>query len=163
MVLGIGSLDSAREQFIEKLQSAGITQAEFESAKSQGANAFEQLLQSHGITEADLPPEPTVNNNGHDEFMQKLQAAGITQQEFEAAKAQGPDAVRQLLESHGIKPPKGKHHCHKQESNNDDNLVQKLESAGISDAEFQKAVSQGPLAIQQLLQSYGIQPSKVSS
>lgn len=46
---------------------------------------------------------------GREEFMQKLQKAGITKEQFEAAKAQGHEAVRELLKSHGIEPKKDFH------------------------------------------------------
>ena len=46
MVQGINAVDFNRDQFIQKLQAAGISQEELQTARSQGASAFEELLKS---------------------------------------------------------------------------------------------------------------------
>ena len=156
MVQQISGLNFDRDQFIQKLQAAGITQEEMQTARSAGPDAFQQLLQSHGI-QAPATPPPADN----DAFMQKLQAAGITKEEFHTAFSQGPDAVRKLLEAHGIQAPDndgkipGKHGGHGE-------FMKKLEAAGISKAEFEAAKAQGPDAVAKLLEAHGIQPQSKS-
>lgn len=157
MVQGINGFESGRDQFIQKLQAAGITQEELQTAHTQGPEAFMQLLKSHGIQAPPPPPSDTEK----DEFMKKLEAAGITKEEFQAAFMQGPEAVRKLLESHGIQPPNseadkfshnGIKHSHR--SGNRAQFIQKLQAIGITHEEFETARANG--TVNELLKQHGI-------
>lgn len=52
------------------------------------------------------PPPPPHHPPMHDVFIQKLEKAGITKDKMDAARKKGPEAVKELLESHGIICPK---------------------------------------------------------
>jgi len=60
------------------------------------------------------PPPFGQGKQGRDEFIRKLQDAGITKDQLDAAHKKGPDAVKELFESHGIQPPPGPPPCNKQ-------------------------------------------------
>ncbi|MDD3012676.1 MAG: hypothetical protein PHC34_03125 [Candidatus Gastranaerophilales bacterium] len=51
------------------------------------------------------PPFGPVGRPDNDEFIKKLKEAGITRDEFEIARKNGHEAVKQLLDSHNIQPP----------------------------------------------------------
>lgn len=178
MVLGISSIDTSnKEQFLQKLQAAGVTKEELEQARALGPDAFMQLLKSHGIQPPALPEGKIVGMNrlgdkGKEEFMKKLESAGISKEEFQAAFMQGPEAVRKLLQAHGIQPPNsednkvgqcGGHHSLKM--GNGGQLMQKLqeagitreklETAGVTREEFGSASMNGTLS--QMLKQHGIE------
>lgn len=102
MVQAINGINIDREQFIQKLQAAGISQEELQTAKSQGPNAFKQLLEAHGIQ----PPAPPAGDGNKDQFIQQLRALGIPDDIIK----QGPEAVKKYAQEHNIQlpePPKG--------------------------------------------------------
>ncbi|MEI8389085.1 MAG: hypothetical protein WCG23_04275 [bacterium] len=109
MVQGINAVKFNREQFIQKLQAAGISQEELQTARSQGPSAFEELLKSHGIQ---APPPPPNNDANQDQFVQKLKALGVPDDIIK----QGPQAVMKYAQEHNIQLPElpqrthGDHH-----------------------------------------------------
>jgi len=104
MVQAINGILNDRESFIKKLQAAGITQEELQTAKSQGESAFKALLEAHGIQ----PPAPPSDKGGKDVMIQQLKALGIP----EDVVKQGPEAVKSYAEKNNIQlpePPKRMH------------------------------------------------------
>ncbi len=103
-----------------------------------------------------------INNIGGSEdwLIKKLEASGVTKTQIEAARSQGPEAFKQLLEANGIeapekptgKPPEGG-------AGQKSDLVAKLKAAGASDEQIQAAFLQGPEAVKKLAEKYGIEPS----
>ena len=160
MVQRINGFESGRDQFIQKLQAAGITQEEIQTARTEGTDAFNQLLASHGIQ----APPPPPKNDEQDEFMQKLQAAGITKEEFQTAFAQGPQAVMKLLKSHGVQLSNSDEselgidmvkQCQKPVNTEMTSLIQQLQAAGITREQFEAARSNESL--NELFKKYGIE------
>jgi len=99
MVQAISEVSFDRDQFIQKLRAAGITQEEIQTAKSQGPSAFKQLLEAHGIQAPSAPPSRGNGNN--EQFIQKLKALGIP----ESVIKQGPEAVKQYAQQNNIQLP----------------------------------------------------------
>jgi len=109
MVQAINSILNDRESFIKKLQAAGITQEELQSAKSQGDSAFKALLEAHGIQ----PPAPPSREGGKDRMIQQLKALGIPDDIIK----QGPEAVKKYAEEHNITLPEPPKKMHGKENN----------------------------------------------
>jgi len=82
-----------------------------------------------------------------DQFIQKLQASGITQEELQTAKSQGPSAFKKLLEAHGIQAPTPPSNSGK------DNFIQQLKALGIPD----DIIKKGPEAVKQYALQNNIQ------
>lgn len=82
-----------------------------------------------------------------DQFIQKLQASGITQEEMQTARSQGPDAFKKLLESHGVQAPPPPPDTDR------DSFIQQLKALGIPDS----VIKQGPEAVKQYALQNNIQ------
>lgn len=87
------------------------------------------------------------------EFIKRLKAAGVTQDELRSAHEKGPEAVKQLMNSHGIQPPFGGRHMGPPPE-----LMRKMKEAGITQKELEKAHNAGPEAMKKLLDARGVQP-----
>lgn len=106
-----GPGNHGRDEFIKKLQDAGITKDQLDAAHEKGPDAVKELFESHGIQP---PPCPCKKQAFHgpgiqgrpdrDEFIKKLNEAGITKEQLDAAHEKGPDSVNELLKQHGIEP-----------------------------------------------------------
>jgi len=96
------------DEFIKKLKAVGITKNQLDAAHKKGPEAIKQLLESHNIQPPCPKGPPDFRGPGPDraDFAKKLEAAGITKDELEAAQEKGPDAVKKLLKKHGIEPKK---------------------------------------------------------
>jgi polyhydroxyalkanoate synthesis regulator phasin len=91
------------ESLDNKIQKGEVT-------KEQAKKIVDKAIKKGDITE-DQVREHMEQRRGdcrrpdRDGFMNKLKEAGVTKEEMDSAHQKGPDAVKQLFESHGIKAP----------------------------------------------------------
>lgn len=150
----ISGAEFGNDQFIKKLEAAGITKTELETAKSQGPEAFKQLLESKGI-EAPEPPRG-MNKKGGNDLIQKLKSAGANEEEIQAAFMQGPEAMRKLMEKYGIQPSNSEMKPPHGPDGKNSSIIQQLKEAGVSKSELDTSLASGFDGMQALFEKYGL-------
>lgn len=144
-----------------------------EVSRDQAKKIVDKAIKKGEITEDQLKEHMEqvrrrdMGKPDRDDFIKKLNEAGVTREDMDTAHQKGPEAVKQLLESHGIKAPEGGKPpfgpppgCGDRKMPSKEEFLNKLKEAGISEKEFKSAEEKGPEAVKAFLDSKGFNPHK---